>query len=358
MPEPFDDAIVLPPRRETFLAHYPRNFKLFVSAVLFALVVLPPAVVYGYFRAHPQRISGFSGQLTDRNFEKWTPSVKRIATDVHAPALNDPYDRTVKLIPAPDARVTEDTVEGSLPRISSGGIQPWQLYARPFDLNDKRPRLAIVVTDLGMARTTTDRAISQLPPAVTLSFEAQGPVVAAWGTRARQQGHEILLQIPVEPFDYPRSDPGPDTLLINLSNSENILRLLKTLRRGIGYVGVTTTYASPFTSSPAKFDMILKPLQDRGLMVLDSRMVPRSVVTDMANNSGVPVATATLRLDSDLAPDAIAAAFNALEEEAIQNGRAVGITSATPLMLSQLDAWIKTLQDRGIALAPLSAMVQ
>ncbi|MDD4615688.1 MAG: divergent polysaccharide deacetylase family protein [Alphaproteobacteria bacterium] len=358
MSENVNDDFVLPPRRETFLARYPRNLKLGITAVLFAAFVLPPAFIHGQRQQYRKPQASFHETVPGNDIEKGLVGAQEIGSDVHAPALNDQNDRSVKLNPAPDVRVTEDTSEGSLPRISDEGFSPWQVYARPFNLADKRPRIAIVISDLGMSRVMADQAIVQLPPTVTLSFDSQAPAVAAWGTRARQDGHEILVQLPVEPFDYPRSDPGPNSLLTNLTKSENLSRLMKTLRRATGYVGVTTTLASQLTADPAQFGMILNVLRDRGLMVLDSRVVSRAVVTETARNAGVPVASVTQRLDADLAPEAINAALGNLEKTALQSGRAVGITAATPLMINLVQAWAKTLPERGIALAPLSSMVQ
>ncbi|MDD3370324.1 MAG: divergent polysaccharide deacetylase family protein [Alphaproteobacteria bacterium] len=359
MSENVNEDFVFPPRRETFLARYPRNLKLFVTTVVFALMVLPPAWMYGQSKHRSESGGGvISSFFGGSQAEKWVPNAHRVESDIHAPALNDQNDRSVKLASAPDVRVTEDTPEGSLPYVGESGYRPWQVYARPFNLADRRPRIAIVVSDLGMSRAITDQAISRLPPAVTLSFDSQAPAVAAWGTRARQDGHEILLQLPVEPFDYPRSDPGPDSLLTNLSNSENVARLMKTLRRAVGYVGITTTYSSRITSDPSRFDLILQPVRERGLMIVDSRATARSVVSDTARNAGVPVASVTQRIDADLAPESIAEALENLEKTAIQSGRAVGITAATPLMINQLQAWARTLPGRGIALAPVSAMVQ
>ena len=125
-----------------------------------------------------------------------------------------------------------------------------------------------------------------------------------------------------------------------------------------GYVGVTTTTGSRFTTDAAKFGEVLKQLHDRGLLVLDARAAPRSVVTDLALNARVPVATVTERLDVDLSPDAIDGALNDLEKVALQSGRAVGIVSPTPIMLEHLQNWMKNLPQHGVALAPLSAMVQ
>ena len=233
----------LPLRRETFLARYPRNVKLAVTVVIFAVAILPPAFIHG--RLH-QHMEGRELVSPATDMETGTlPSVggKVVGTDVNAPALNDQDDRSIKLVEAPDRRVTEDTAAGPLPRISEDGLLPWQVYARPFNAADKRPRIAIVITGLGMSRAITDQAITQLPPTVTLAFDSQGPVVAAWGGRARQDGHGILLQVPMEPFDYPRSDPGPATLLTSLPNGDNMDRLLTAMRRMVGYVGITTTAA-------------------------------------------------------------------------------------------------------------------
>ncbi|MDD3029173.1 MAG: divergent polysaccharide deacetylase family protein [Alphaproteobacteria bacterium] len=347
------DISKLPPRRETFLARYPRNLKLFVTTVLFALVVLPSAWFYG------QRYAPLTSGTTLNN-AAYTDlaDAMLMASLPHAPALNDQNDRSIRLLPAPDIRVTEDTEEGSLPKISESGAQPWQVYARPYNTADKRPRIAIVVLDLGLSKLITDQAITQLPPVVTLAFNSQGPVVGAWGGRARQDGHEILLQIPVEPFDYPSSDPGPDTLLSNLPNSENMIRLLKALRHATGYIGVTMIYGSRFATDPERFRIILQELKQRGLMLLDTRMVPHGVMTDMALRAGVPVAEATQRLDVNLDPDSIDLAFDGLEKTARQKGFAIGVTTATPLMLHKLQTWMRSLPDRGIALVPLSSVVK
>ncbi|MDR3449658.1 MAG: divergent polysaccharide deacetylase family protein [Alphaproteobacteria bacterium] len=345
-----------PPRHRTFLARYPRNTKLVVTAVLLALVVLPPAFVRGW--AHKRVAPSVSSDYAREDVQDYTPSTAKIETDVNAPALNDQNDTSIKLDPAPDSRITEDNAQGSLPRISEGGLRPWQVYARPFNLSDKRPRIAIVVTGLGLARTVTDEAISHLPPSVTLAFDSQGPVVGAWGSRARQAGHEILLEVPMEPFDYPRSDPGPDTLLTSLPNSDNLSRLMIAMRRATGYVGITTVSGSRFTTDSTKLAPILQVVHDRGLMVLDARSAPHSAVTDMSHNAGIPVATVTQRLDGDLSPEAIAGALADIERTARLNGRATGIVEATPVMIDQIEAWAKDLPSHGIALAPISAMVQ
>ncbi len=43
---------------------------------------------------------------------------------------------------------------------------------------------------------------------------------------ARSGGHEILLEVPLEPFDYPENDPGPDTLLTGQAPRDNLEQAL------------------------------------------------------------------------------------------------------------------------------------
>jgi polysaccharide deacetylase 2 family uncharacterized protein YibQ len=354
----------LPPWRETFIARYPRKLKVAVAGAFVLLLVLSP-VIHGLLRPLASKASVTASKLAApavdskgrATGETVQQAVKAGDISATAPALNDPDDRGRKMAAAPDPGLTEDTSQGSLPRIGEDGRQPWQVYGRDFNQADRRPRVAIVITDLGLSRAITNAAISRLSPSVTLAFDAQSPVTGAWLNRARQEGHEVLLETPMEPFDFPRSDPGPNTLLTTLPNSDNIVRFRAALRQGTGYVGVTTLSGSRFTTAPDKLKPILDELRARGLMVFDARVAPHSALMDLARDNQVPTAVATQRFDQNLAPDAIDGALEDLAKTTLLNGRAVGIAEATPVLLDHLQAWLKTLPQRGIALAPVSAMV-
>lgn len=360
------------PRKETFLARYPRNFKLGALATVLVVLIAPWFFVGGGGDVPPDEIAdedssvksaiihGLDSKASIAN----APSKELTGQAVNTPdapvygALNEQDDRSVKLIMAPDPKITEDTAEGSLPRIGGDGQKPWQVYARPFNTADKRPRIAIVVTDLGLSRISTDAAIARLPANVTMAFDAQSPTVGAWSARARQDGHETLLMVPMEPFDYPRSDPGPNTLLTTLPNTENLERLLWALRQGSGYIGITTLSGSRFTTSPEKVETVLDTLRKRGLMVFDARVAPHSAVADMAKERQVPVAINTAQIDKNLTPEAIDATLYQLEQTARLTGRAIGVTASYPVVIDRLQVWLKNLPQHGIALAPVSAMVQ
>jgi polysaccharide deacetylase 2 family uncharacterized protein YibQ len=162
----------------------------------------------------------------------------------------------------------------------------------------------------------------------------------------------------MEPYDFPRSDPGPSTLLTSLSNSDNLARLQGLMRRASGYVGLIAPDGSLFSSDAPKLSPVLQELSTRGLMVVDARSAPHSAISNVARSVGLPVVTVTQKLDRDLSPEAIATALSDLERTASLTGGVTGLATATPVMIEQLQAWAKDLPQRGFALAPVSVMVR
>lgn len=361
-------------RQETFLARYPRKLKLGVLAGLLLLATLPlflghengeekvaPTVPADITAVAPDVPSGVGRPVLAKviNLEN-TEAVPETPTSSasETTAVNIQADTGVKLEAAPLHNLVQDTPDGQLPRVAEDGTEPWQAYARPFNVSDTRPRIALVITHLGMGRIATDAAITRLPPAATMVFNTDSPDLMALCNQARQKGHETLLDISMEPFDYPRSDPGTHALLTNLPNPDNIGRLLWGLRQGAGYIGITTLSGSRFTTDPDKLTPIMQELKDRGLLVMDTRIAPHSAVANLARTLHVPLVTTTLKIDGNPTPEAIDADLAQLEHIARVNGSAVGIATPLPITLDHLDVWLKNLQQRGIALAPLSAMVQ
>jgi len=263
----------------------------------------------------------------------------------------------VTLVPAPVPGLVEDSRNGPLPRIAQDGRKPWQVYARPFPATDKRPRIAIVMSDLGLSGVTTGNALAKLPPGITLAFLPYAERLDDWVERARTKGHEVMLSVPMEPLNYPRDDPGPNALLTMLGPDRNMERLEWSLGKAVGYVGITSTTGSKFTANPAAMQPVIDALKARGLLLVDARANPKSVAGPLANLAGVPRALGDRIIDRDLSRGAIDDQLRELEELAKTNGAAVGFASPYPTTIERLNLWMTALADRGIALAPVSAVV-
>jgi len=260
------------------------------------------------------------------------------------------------LSPSPDPALLQITTLGPLPRIGSYRRLPRRVYAKPFDIADKRPRVAIVISGLGLSAAATESAIQGLPGSVTLAFAPYSARLNEWIRLARAAGHEVLINVPMEPTNYPAYDPGPQTLLTSLNAEGNLDRLLWSLSRGTGYVGVVDFLGSRFTTSRKHMLPILRALNERGLLYLDSGSSPRSVSAVVASDVNMTWAMATLTLDQRASRTEIDRKFSKLEQRAKRDKRAIGIASPYPVSLERVAAWVRQLEARGIAIAPISAL--
>jgi len=299
--------------------------------------------------------------------EATTPVAPPPAAEPAAPATSAPVAETtaapvprraaapIRLSPAPDPALVETGRDGPLPIIGRDGREPWRIYARPFDPADTRPRLAIVIAGLGLSAIPTASAVDGLPGEVSLSFDSYARELPTWVARARAGGHEVLLSLPMEPADYPRQDPGPYALLTTLSAAQNEERLDWVLSRATGYVGLTSTDAPRFTTDQDSLSPILEVLRKRGLLLVEGSS-EKSVAGALSVALNLPRVASDRVLDDEASREAIDQRLADLEAAARQNGAALGIGYAYPATIERVAAWAKTLDEKGLALAPVSAL--
>lgn len=261
------------------------------------------------------------------------------------------------LQPAPDPGLIEQTSIGPLPRIGDDGRLPWQVYARPFDNRDTRPRIALIMSGLGLSGAATQAAIQGLPGGVSLAFQPFADNLQQWIRLARAAGHEVYLNLPMEPVDFPASDPGPRALFVAYAPEENIERLEWALSRVSGYVGLLNHMGSRFTTSREAMLPIMTTLEQRGLAFVDARVSARSVATVLATEKNVPRAINDRFLDArEVSRDTVDARLAELESIAGEVGVSVGIGQAFPVTIARIREWAATLNGKGIVLAPVSAV--
>ncbi len=255
------------------------------------------------------------------------------------------------LTPAPIAGLSAPGPGGPLPVIAKDGRTPFQGYARPFHDNGK-PKVALVVGGLGLNASATRAAIERLPPEVTLSFVPYADGLQAWIDLARADGHEVLLEIPMEPLDYPNNDPGPSTLMANAPRDETTRRLDWLLSRATGYFGVTNYLGGKFVTVDSAMGVFTGALKSRGLGFLDDGSAAHRGM------GGLPRASADAVVDEQLAADSIDRQLLGLESAALQHGQALGAGFAYPVTINEVIHWAQGLASRGYQLAPASAIAR
>lgn len=275
-----------------------------------------------------------------------------------APAEAAPGTATADNGVLPD--LSEETQDGPIPRISGTGETPFTAYAKQWDREAAagKPQIAIVVAGLGINESGSLSAIETLPPEVTMAFAPYGKTLASSVTAARGAGHETMLEIPLEPFDYPANDPGPQTLLTGDPPRSNLDKLFWLMARFGGYTGVINYMGARFTASGGDFSPVMEELGARGLGYLDDGSSNRSIAPQLAGNNKVPFAKADLTIDDNPAREPILAALKSLEAKATQNGHALGIVSALPISVQTVAEWSRELANKGFALVPASALMK
>jgi polysaccharide deacetylase 2 family uncharacterized protein YibQ len=257
-----------------------------------------------------------------------------------------------------DPKLLEKSRHGMVP-IAIGALKPVTAYAAGSEAERARamktPSISIVIGGLGVGAAKTTDAIMKLPPAVTLGFTPYGSDPGKLVERARAQRHEVLLQLPMEPFDYPDNDPGPQTLLSSATAEQNLDRMMWHMSRFQGYVGVANFMGARFIATDTAMQPIAREASKRGLALFDDGSTPRSVAAAAAEGQGMPFARSDVAIDAVPTSADIDKALARLEGIAKERGVAVGAASALPISIERISAWAKTLESRGVMLVPLTA---
>jgi uncharacterized protein len=258
-----------------------------------------------------------------------------------------------------DPRLIETTRHGGIPKVATDGTRPADVYAQPVRHQAGKgdgPRIAIVIEGLGVGANTTAEALSKLPPEVTCAFSPYGTDVERWVDRARSEGHEVLLQVGMEPFDFPDNDPGPQTLLADLSPEQNVDRLHWFMSRFQGYVGISPLMGARFTATDQLMAPVLRDIGRRGLIYFDDGSSPRSVAGQVAGASNVSFVRADAVLDSVATANEIDGALARLEQTARARGTAIAAAGMLPVTIDRIAQWLRGAEERGITLVPISAV--
>lgn len=246
---------------------------------------------------------------------------------------------------------------GPLEKISPEGETPAKFFAHPAELSQQGSIVSVVVSGLGLDIPQTRDAITRLPPEISLAFSPYSRDLAQLTQLARENGHEYFIEVPLEPFDYPQSDPGPLVLLVDQPQSSNVDRLHRAMGETVGYIGLMMTGRARFATSEPALLPIVKEAADRGLMILDDGRAPVSKIPRITRQVGTLSGTVDRRLDDRPSADGMALSLIEFERLAIEQGRAIGAMDLYPVAVDRLIRWADTLAAKGLVLQPVSVQI-
>lgn len=282
------------------------------------------------------------------------------------PVRSDTYQQDAAIIvsprrpltAAPQMKVTEIGSHGQLPRISKSGEKPSRVYERSTSLNvihSDAPKIAILLGGMGLNEKLTAQAVKDLPADITFAFAPYGNNLQEQVNRARNEGHEVFLQVPLEPIGFPANNPGPRTLTGDAAEAENLDALRWHMSRFTGYAGVVNYMGSRYLSMPKAIRPMLSELNKRGVLFLEDGSMALSATETTAKALQMPVKRAQVVIDADLNPQAIIAQLTLLEEQATGTGFAIGTGTGLEVTITTVKEWARAAAERGIILVPITA---
>lgn len=258
-------------------------------------------------------------------------------------------------MPAPD--LVEKSEFGSLPRISDGNMRPLDAYSRSSGVSGAN-RVAVIVGGLGLSQTGTQAAIRDLPSSISLGFSPFGNSLQRWMQNARREGHEVVLQLPMEPLGYPSINPGPRTLVSGVEQGQNLMNLRWALGRMTNYPVVMNYLGAGFTSKPAELRPVLKEIRDRGLGYIDDGSASASEAIPLSQDLRLPHASGNIIIDADRDKDRMRNNLKALESLAKARGYAIATASAFPETVDVIKEWAADADKRDIIIVPVSNLLK
>jgi len=281
-----------------------------------------------------------------------TPAPTNGPIVIRDPSTLSKNPRTAHL---PDKALLEESPSGPLPIRGADGRRPFEAYAGAWS-GTRGAKVAIIIGGLGVSQTGTQAAIRKLPGEVTFAFASQGNSLSRWMQAARQSGHEIVMQVPLEPFDYPAVDPGRNTLTVDGDPAENIESLHWALSRTTNYTGIMNYMGGRFITERSAMEPLMKELGKRGLMFVDDGSSARSVAAELALGNAVPFAAGEGVIDGTRERGAILKKLDQLEAAARAKGFAIGTGSAFDETVDAVSTWVAEAKKRGIEIVPVSAL--
>jgi polysaccharide deacetylase 2 family uncharacterized protein YibQ len=256
-----------------------------------------------------------------------------------------------------DPKLLESTRHGLIPKAGVKGARPFVRYAQAREIPPAKkdwPRIAIVVGGIGVSASGTDDAFTKLPAPVTFALSPYATGITQLVERARALKHEVLLQAPMEPLDYPDSDPGPQTLLTSATTEQNLDRLHWLMSRCQGYVGIVGYMGAKFTATEQSLAPVLREVAKRGLIFVDDGASSRSLASQIAGSHNLPFAKSGIVIDAVPTPKEIDQALARLEMKAREHGSAVALATALPATVARIASWAKSVEGRGFVLVPIT----
>ncbi len=229
-------------------------------------------------------------------------------------------------------------------------------YRVPIEVSSSRPRIAIIMDDMGRRVSTFERLLA-IDLLVTPSIMPESANATNAALLLQRSGREYMIHLPMQPKQYPQMSPGPNALLLGQSEQKTRQLLRRYLDQVPGAVGGNNHMGSRYTQEADPMRVVLDELQQNGLFFVDSKTIGSSVAYDEARKLGVPTAKRQIFLDNEENVPYIRRQIRKMVRLADAKGELVAICHPYPETLEALRLELPWLKQQAIDFVASSEIV-
>jgi uncharacterized protein len=259
------------------------------------------------------------------------------------------------------AVVTHDKGEALVLTLGAGSTVTHRIVIRPplpppmTAQGPRRPRLALIIDDLGQNMNGTTRGLLDLGVPFTVAvlpeLHRSGAVLEA----ARKRGLPALLHLPMQPAG--EENPGKHPVTVGMLPEKIDALVGKHAGEYKTIIGINNHMGSLATTDLPTMQALMQSLRKRELLFVDSQTSPRSVGRRAAREAGVWCIANDLFLDDKEEPvEQVEANIQRLAAIARRRGLAVGIGHPHPETLAALRVMLPRLQAHGIEFVTIESL--
>jgi uncharacterized protein len=218
--------------------------------------------------------------------------------------------------------------------------------------------IAIVIDDLGQDLTPAQELLG-MPDRISLAIMPRLPHSKKIAEMARKSGRDVLVHIPMEAKVRAGKRDAPGLLRLDMTPMEFIAEVNENIDSVPGAVGINNHEGSALTENKQAMTFLMSELKTRNLFFVDSMTNAKSVAFSVAKEFGLRTAKRDVFLDNDSDhPKSIRKQLDELTRTARENGQAIGIGHPHPATIAELRKWLATVDNEGIEIVPVSALVK
>ena len=219
-----------------------------------------------------------------------------------------------------------------------------------------KPSISIVLVDLGLNEKEFKDAL-QLPNFISFGFSPYSSLIEKFVEKAREDGHDTLINIPTETLNYFFEDSGPYALLGNLDNStENAKRLEFIFSKSQNMDTYYTSIGDAYTDDVEDLTFLLNKIKGKKVNLLYNDAKNIKPVFQVAENLNIlsQIAQVTMILDSSTDKLLIREGLAQLKYYAVARGIAIGFIRPYPISIETLNEWLQSMNDADVQIVPIS----